>query len=116
MEEGPRSACSSTRTRHGRGRAAVTGRKKRPSESRRSRRKEMAHKKGAGSTRNGRDSAGQRLGVKEYAGARVEAGAIIVRQRGTKVLAGSNVGVGKDHTPFALIAGAAEFKRSEEDT
>ena len=75
----------------------------------------MAHKKGAGSTRNGRDSAGQRLGVKEYAGARVEAGAIIVRQRGTKVLPGSNVGVGKDHTLFALVAGTVEFKPARDD-
>ena len=75
----------------------------------------MAHKKGAGSTRNGRDSAGQRLGVKEYAGARVEAGAIIVRQRGTKVLPGSNVGVGKDHTLFALVAGPVEFKAARDD-
>ena len=65
----------------------------------------MAHKKGAGSTRNGRDSAGQRLGVKEYAGMFVEAGTVLVRQRGTKVLPGQNVGVGKDHTLFALVAG-----------
>src|SRR5947208_7721743 len=115
MEEGPRSACSSTRTRRGRGRPAVTGRTKRHSESRRSRRREMAHKKGAGSTRNGRDSAGQRLGVKEYAGARVEAGTIIVRQRGTKVLPGNNVGVGKDHTLFALIAGTVEFRAARDD-
>lgn len=75
----------------------------------------MAHKKGAGSTRNGRDSAGQRLGVKEYAGARVQAGAIIVRQRGTKILPGSNVGVGKDHTLFALVAGTVEFKVARDD-
>ncbi|HEV8535305.1 MAG TPA: 50S ribosomal protein L27 [Candidatus Limnocylindria bacterium] len=75
----------------------------------------MAHKKGAGSTRNGRDSAGQRLGVKEYAGARVDAGTIIVRQRGTKVLPGNNVGVGKDHTLFALIAGTVEFKPARDD-
>src|SRR5438477_511078 len=75
----------------------------------------MAHKKGAGSTRNGRDSAGQRLGVKEYAGARVDAGTIIVRQRGTKVLPGSNVGVGKDHTLFALVAGTVEFKAARDD-
>src|SRR2546423_12992910 len=115
MEEGPRSACSSTRTRRGRGKAAAIGRKKRLSESQRSRLKEMAHKKGAGSTRNGRDSAGQRLGVKEYAGARVEAGAIIVRQRGTKVLPGSNVGVGKDHTLLALTAGTVEFQAARDD-
>src|SRR5256885_12676407 len=112
MEEGPRFACSSTRTRHGRGRAAVTGRKKRPSESRESRHKEMAHKKGAGSTRNGRDSAGQRLGGKEYAGARVDAGTILVRQRGTKVLPGGNVGVGKNHTLFALVAASVQFRPS----
>src|SRR5207247_10989657 len=105
MEEDRRSGCSSTRTRHGRGRPAATGRTRRRSASRRSRHKEMAHKKGAGSTRNGRDSAGQRLGVKEYAGARVQAGTIIVRQRGTRVLPGNNVGVGKDHTLFAPIPG-----------
>jgi large subunit ribosomal protein L27 len=75
----------------------------------------MAHKKGAGSTRNGRDSAGQRLGVKEYAGARVQAGAIIVRQRGTTILPGNNVGVGKDHTLFALTAGTVEFKVARDD-
>src|SRR5437667_1761777 len=115
MEGGRRSGCSSTRTRHGRGRHAATGRTRRRSASRRSRHKEMAHKKGAGSTRNGRDSAGQRLGVKEYAGARVDAGAIIVRQRGTRVLPGNNVGVGKDHTLFALIAGTVEFKPARDD-
>src|SRR5580765_1437728 len=115
MEGDRRSACSSTRTRRGPGRPAVTGKRKRPSESRRSRHKEMAHKKGAGSTRNGRDSAGQRLGVKEYAGARVEAGAIIVRQRGTTILPGNNVGVGKDHTLFALVAGTVEFKAAREN-
>ena len=69
----------------------------------------MAHKKGAGSTRNGRDSAGQRLGVKEYAGAQVQAGTVLVRQRGTKVLPGQNVGVGKDHTLFALVAGEVTY-------
>ena len=75
----------------------------------------MAHKKGAGSTRNGRDSAGQRLGVKEYAGARVDAGTILVRQRGTKVLPGANVGVGKDHTLFALVAGTVQFRPARDD-
>src|SRR6266446_4102786 len=115
MEEDRRSGCSSRRTRLGRGRRAATGRTRRLSESRRSRHKDMAHKKGAGSTRNGRDSAGQRLGVKEYAGARVQAGTIIVRQRGTKVLPGNNVGVGKDHTLFALIAGTVEFKAARDD-
>ena len=69
----------------------------------------MAHKKGAGSTRNGRDSAGQRLGVKEYAGARVEAGTIIVRQRGTKFHPGKNVGIGGDDTLFSLVEGAVKF-------
>jgi len=75
----------------------------------------MAHKKGAGSTRNGRDSAGQRLGVKEYAGERVEAGTILVRQRGTRVLPGNNVGVGKDHTLFALIAGTVQYRPARDD-
>jgi len=75
----------------------------------------VAHKKGAGSTRNGRDSAGQRLGVKEYAGARVNAGTILVRQRGTRVLPGTNVGVGKDHTLFALVAGTVEFRPARDD-
>ncbi len=75
----------------------------------------MAHKKGAGSTRNGRDSAGQRLGVKQYGGKVVDAGAILVRQRGTKLLAGENVGVGKDHTLFALIAGTVQYGPARED-
>ncbi|HET8568659.1 MAG TPA: 50S ribosomal protein L27 [Candidatus Limnocylindria bacterium] len=75
----------------------------------------MAHKKGAGSTRNGRDSAGQRLGVKQYAGTVVDAGAVIVRQRGTKVLPGTNVGVGKDHTLFALVAGTVQYGPARDD-
>ena len=75
----------------------------------------MAHKKGAGSTRNGRDSAGQRLGVKEYGGAIVDAGAVIVRQRGTRVLPGENVGTGKDHTLFALIAGTVTYRAARDD-
>ncbi len=75
----------------------------------------MAHKKGAGSTRNGRDSAGQRLGVKEYGGSLVDAGAVIVRQRGTRVLPGANVGVGKDHTLFALIAGTVSYAPARDD-
>lgn len=75
----------------------------------------MAHKKGAGSTRNGRDSAGQRLGVKEYAGVVVEAGTVLVRQRGTKVLPGENVGVGKDHTLFALVAGQVAYRPARDD-
>ena len=65
----------------------------------------MAHKKAGGSSRNGRDSAGRRLGVKKYGGESVLAGNIIVRQRGTKVKPGANVGMGKDHTLFALIEG-----------
>jgi large subunit ribosomal protein L27 len=75
----------------------------------------MAHKKGAGSTRNGRDSAGQRLGVKEYAGNVVDAGAVLVRQRGTKLLAGENVGVGKDHTLFALVSGTVKYTPARDD-
>ena len=75
----------------------------------------MAHKKGAGSTRNGRDSAGQRLGVKEFAGSQVEAGTVLVRQRGTRLLAGENVGVGKDHTLFALVAGEVKYGTARED-
>ena len=70
----------------------------------------MAHKKAGGSSRNGRDSAGRRLGVKKFGGESVLAGNIIVRQRGTKVNPGVNVGMGKDHTLFALIAGKVDFK------
>ena len=70
----------------------------------------MAHKKGGGSTRNGRDSAGRRLGVKRYDTEVVTAGTIIVRQRGTRILPGRNVGVGKDHTLFALIDGSVKFE------
>ena len=69
----------------------------------------MAHKKGMGSTRNGRDSAGQRLGVKRSDGQAVLAGTIIVRQRGTKIRPGNNVGVGRDHTLFALADGKVKF-------
>lgn len=69
----------------------------------------MAHKKAGGSSRNGRDSAGRRLGVKRYGGEEVLAGNIIVRQRGTKYAAGRNVGLGKDHTIFALIDGQVLF-------
>jgi large subunit ribosomal protein L27 len=69
----------------------------------------MAHKKAGGSSRNGRDSAGQRLGVKKYGGEIVLAGNILARQRGTKWHAGQNVGLGKDHTLFALINGRVEF-------
>ena len=70
----------------------------------------MAHKKGAGSSRNGRDSAGKRLGVKIYAGQKVRTGAIVVRQRGTKIMPGVNVGIGKDHTLFALAEGVVAFE------
>ena len=70
----------------------------------------MAHKKAGGSSRNGRDSAGRRLGVKKFGGESVLAGNIIMRQRGTKVHPGSNVGMGKDHTLFALIEGKVAFK------
>ncbi len=70
----------------------------------------MAHKKGVGSSRNGRDSEGKRLGVKRYDGQTVKAGSIIVRQRGTKIYPGKNVGIGKDHTLFALIEGRVKFE------
>jgi large subunit ribosomal protein L27 len=70
----------------------------------------MAHKKAGGSSRNGRDSAGRRLGVKLFGGQAVLAGNILARQRGTKWHAGRNVGVGKDHTLFALTNGKVEFK------
>jgi large subunit ribosomal protein L27 len=69
----------------------------------------MAQKKGGGSTRNGRDSESKRLGVKVYGGQSIHAGGIIVRQRGTKVHPGTNVGMGKDHTLFALVDGQVEF-------
>lgn len=71
----------------------------------------MAHKKGVGSSRNGRDSAGKRLGVKRYDGQLVTAGSILVRQRGTTVHAGNNVGCGKDYTLFALVEGVVKFER-----
>jgi len=69
----------------------------------------MAHKKAGGSSKNGRDSAGRRLGVKMFGGQRVTAGNIIIRQRGTKTHPGRNVGMGKDHTLFALIDGEVKF-------
>jgi len=72
----------------------------------------MAHKKAGGSSRNGRDSPGQRLGVKKFGGESVLAGNIIVRQRGTKFHPGRNVGIGRDHTIFATIDGSVEFHRS----
>lgn len=71
----------------------------------------MAHKKGTGSTRNGRDSNAKRLGVKKYGGESVLAGNIIMRQRGTQVHPGNNVGCGKDYTLFALIDGEVKFER-----
>ncbi|MEM8503327.1 MAG: 50S ribosomal protein L27 [Cyanobacteria bacterium P01_D01_bin.1] len=71
----------------------------------------MAHKKGTGSTRNGRDSNAQRLGVKKYGGESVIAGNILVRQRGTKYHVGENVGIGGDDTLFALIDGVVKFER-----
>ncbi len=71
----------------------------------------MAHKKASGATRQHPSRAGKRLGVKLYAGQKVGTGGIIVRQRGTKIKAGSNVGVGRDHTLFALKAGVIEFKK-----
>jgi large subunit ribosomal protein L27 len=71
----------------------------------------MAHKKAGGSSRNGRDSAGRRLGVKKFGGESVLAGNIIVRQRGTKVNPGLNVGMGKDHTLFALTEGKVAFRQ-----
>ncbi len=69
----------------------------------------MAQKKGGGSTRNGRDSEAKRLGVKVYGGQAINAGSIIIRQRGTRVHAGDNVGMGKDHTLFALVDGHVKF-------
>ena len=75
----------------------------------------MAHKKAGGSSRNGRDSIGRRLGVKKYGGESVIAGNIIVRQRGTKFHPGENVGLGRDHTLFALTDGAVKFTRRAND-
>jgi len=69
----------------------------------------MAHKKAGGSSRNGRDSAGRRLGIKKFGGEHVVAGNILVRQRGTKWKPGKNVGLGKDHTIFALVEGKVSF-------
>jgi len=73
----------------------------------------MAHKKAGGSSRNGRDSAGRRLGVKKFGGEAVLAGNIIIRQRGTKYHAGENVGMGKDHTLFALIEGRVAYREKK---
>ena len=72
----------------------------------------MAHKKGAGSSRNGRDSVGQRLGLKTGAGQSVNAGTVILRQRGTAIYPGRNVGMGRDHTLFALVDGVVRFERT----
>lgn len=71
----------------------------------------MAHKKAGGSTRNGRDSAGQRRGIKKYGGEKVRAGNILIRQVGTKIHPGNNVGLGKDFTIFALIDGVVAYER-----
>jgi large subunit ribosomal protein L27 len=73
----------------------------------------MAHKKAGGSSRNGRDSDGRRLGVKKFGGERVVGGNIIIRQRGTKVHPGRNVGIGTDHTLFALCDGVVQFKMAQ---
>jgi large subunit ribosomal protein L27 len=70
----------------------------------------MAHKKAGGSSRNGRDSVGQRLGIKRFGGQTVTAGSILVRQRGTKIFPGENVGIGRDHTLFAKIDGIVKFE------
>ena len=75
----------------------------------------MAHKKGMGSTRNGRDSEAKRLGVKKFGGEIVKAGNILVRQRGTKVHPGNNVGIGSDDTLFALIDGQVKFESHRRD-
>lgn len=75
----------------------------------------MAHKKGGGSSRNGRDSEGQRLGIKKYGGEAVRSGNIIVRQRGTKFHPGINVGIGRDHTLFAMVDGYVRFEHITRD-
>ncbi len=75
----------------------------------------MAHKKGVGSSRNGRESESKRLGVKLFGGQAVKAGSIIVRQRGTTHNPGENVGLGKDHTLFALVDGTVEFKKKRDN-
>ena len=75
----------------------------------------MAHKKGGGSTRYGRDSQAKRLGVKRYAGQQVNAGTILVRQRGTRIHPGNNVGMGRDHTLFALINGTVKYEPATKD-
>lgn len=75
----------------------------------------MAHKKAGGSSKNGRDSIGKRLGVKRYGGQQVTAGSILVRQRGTTIHPGNNVGCGKDYTLFALVDGVVTFERKGKD-
>ena len=75
----------------------------------------MAHKKGVGSSKNGRESASKRLGIKIFGGQDAIAGNIIVRQRGTKHNAGENVGIGKDHTLFALVDGKVEFRKKKDN-
>ena len=75
----------------------------------------MAHKKGGGSSRNGRDSQPKRLGVKRYAGQMVNAGTILVRQRGTRIFPGNNVGVGRDYTLFVLIDGIVKFEAASKN-
>ena len=75
----------------------------------------MAHKKAGGSSRNGRDTAGRRLGVKAFGGESVIAGNIIIRQRGTKVHPGTGVGIGRDHTIFATVNGVVSFRRTKGD-
>ncbi len=75
----------------------------------------MAHKKGQGSIRNGRDSNSKRLGIKQFAGQFVKAGSILIRQRGTRILPGENVGRGKDDTLYALIEGFVSFERKGKD-
>ena len=75
----------------------------------------MAHKKAGGSSRNGRDTAGRRLGVKAFGGETVVAGNIIIRQRGTKVHPGTGVGIGRDHTIFAVVNGVVSFRRTKGD-
>ena len=75
----------------------------------------MSHKKAGGSSRNGRDSAGQRRGIKRYGGQKVAAGNILVRQRGTKIHPGNNVGIGRDYTIFAKIDGIVAFERLGKD-
>ncbi len=72
--------------------------------------RKLAHKKAGGSSRNGRNSPGQRLGVKKFGGEKVIAGNIIMRQRGTKIMPGNNVGMGRDHTLFSLVEGSVKFE------